>query len=74
MRKAWLFTYERQYLGFITWSNTNRAFQLETAGRLRLWVKEVQGLHYLFSETKALNSGYFTAKLICVFISHMQIC
>ena len=35
--------------------------------------KVVEGLHYLFSKTKVLKRGWATAKLICVFISHMQI-
>ena len=40
------------------------------AGGLKIWVKELKGLHYLFSgETMVLNRGGFTAELICVFIS-----
>ena len=60
MRKAWLFTHEPQHFGFPTWSNTNRAVQPEMAVGLKFWVKEEEGLYYLFSEAKALNSGGFT--------------
>ena len=48
-------------------SNIIRAVQPQMAG-----AKEVGGLHYLLSKTKALNSGGVTVELICVFIS--QIC
>ena len=38
---------------------------------LKIWVKELKGLHYLFSgETQVLNRGEVTAELICVFILH----
>ena len=41
----------------------------EMAGGLKIWVKEVERLHYLFSET---NSEGVTAELICVLSSHIQ--
>ena len=37
---------------------------------LRNWI--ALSVHYLFSETKALNSGVVTDKLICVFVLHIQ--
>ena len=37
---------------------------------LRKWI--TLSIHYLFSETKALNNGGVTAKLICVFVFHIQ--
>ena len=37
------------------------------AGGLKALVKEVEGLHYLFSETKVLNSEGITDKPICIF-------
>ena len=35
---------------------------------LKFWVEEVEGLHFLLSETKVLNSGGVTAGLIGVFV------
>ena len=35
---------------------------------LKFWIWVVEGLHYLYSETKALISFGATAKLICVFV------
>ena len=42
--------------------------QPEMAGGLKFWVKEVEKLHYLLSETKVLNSEGATVELICVCI------
>ena len=44
-----------------------RFVQPEVAGGLKVLVKEVEGLHYIFSETKVLNSEGITDKLICIF-------
>ena len=51
-----------------------RSVQPEVAGGLKVLVKEVEGLHYLFSETNVLNSEEITDKLICIFFLHMLIC
>ena len=37
---------------------------------LRKWI--TLSVNYLFSETKALNSGGVTAKVICVFVLHIS--
>ena len=56
-------------LWFPTWSDTNRAVQLQKIDRgLKFRIYKVEGLYSLCSETKALISFAVTAKLICIFV------
>ena len=57
---------ELQYLEFLVCPNKNQGSWRHTILGLG------SGLNYLFSKTKALNSGVVTAKLICVFVLHIQ--
>ena len=43
------------------------------AGGLKVLVKEVEGLHYLLSETNVLNSEGITDKLICIFFAYADL-
>ena len=55
--------------GFPTRSDTNQAVQSQKIVRgLKFLIKEVEGLHYPFSETKGPDQLRVTAKLICVFV------
>ena len=55
--------------GFPTRFDTNRSVQSHKMARsLKFRLKEVEGLYYPYSETKALISFAVTAKLICVFV------
>ena len=54
------------------WEFKLTEFHPEVDGGLKFLVKEVKGMHYIFSETKVPNSRSVTAELIGVFILHMQ--
>ena len=58
----------KQTFWFPTWSDTNRAVQLQKMARgLKFRILKVEGLYYV-AKTKALISLAVTAKLICVFV------
>ena len=58
----------KQTFWFPTWSDTNRAVQLQKMARgLKFWILKVEGLYYV-AKIKALISLAATAKLICVFV------
>ena len=54
---------------FPTWSNTNKAVQLQKMARvLKFRVEKVEGSYYLCSENKGADQFAVAAKLICVFV------
>ena len=54
---------------FLTWSDTNRAVQLQKMARcLKFRIEEVEGLYYSCSENKGVDQRAVTMKLICVFV------
>ena len=63
---------KKNVLGFLTWSNTNRAVQLQKMDRAsKFRIKKVGGLHYLSNENK--GADYREADLrLCFRISDMQ--
>ena len=53
---------------FFTWSDTNRAVQLQKMARgLKFRILKVERLYYV-AKTKALISLAVTEKLICIFV------
>ena len=56
-------------MGFPTRSHTNRFVQSQKMDRgLKLCIKEVEGLYYLYSENKGDDQIHGYRKLICVFV------
>ena len=56
----------KRVFGFPIRSDTNQAVQPQKmAGSLKFWIKEVEGLYYLFSENKGADQlrGYREADL-----------